>query len=199
MTILSPRELREMMVRDYIRTMQIDARAAERLAIKDLELVDAARRAGDIKETQSPKAPDPHRDRPDPLKKAQAETNTRLNVTDGESQYDRYSVLHSSPLSMGTRWAFAVGRLRRIIEGASQAGDVRVAADTAGIPRLARKWAALWWSFMQRGSPPPKNGRIDHNEFRGMSDRDACRLLMRRAEDICDESTGVMGPWFVPK
>jgi len=49
---------------------------------------------------------------------------------------------------------------------------------------------------MVRDRPAPTTG-IDHNPFRGLSDKDAARMFMRRVYDICDRSTGVLGHWWV--
>ena len=34
-------------------------------------------------------------------------------------------------------------------------------------------------------------------EFEGKSEADCARIVWRRIEDICDHSTGVLGPWWV--
>ena len=48
-------------------------------------------------------------------------------------------------------------------------------------------------NYMMRGRESRQN------PFNGLSEHDCRRALVRFTEDICDASSGRMGPWWVPR
>ncbi len=200
---LTAHEIRDRMAAGYLESyrragMSLTPAEAEALAISDCELIDAARRAGEL--SGGPKDPaklNPARERPDPLLEAQRETNTRLVVSgEGEPEYQRYRFMHRNPMLISERWGAACARINRILEGAARATTFEKAASGAEYPALVHAYQELWSYFLTRQMPPPSKG-VDHNPFRHMSDSDAAWKFMRLVEDICDRSTGVLGSWFV--
>lgn len=103
--------------------------------------------------------------------------------------------LYANPLLIGDRWAHAVKRVERIMEGCASANNLKAAANGAEYGRLATRFAETWSYYLTRSKPPPSRG-VDHNPFRNLSDRDASRKFIRVVEDICDASTGVLGSWY---
>lgn len=199
---LTPQAKKALLVESYQRTyraagMPSDAARVEREVVADLELVDAADRAGEL----SGGSPDPDaapRERKDPITEAERERGVRLDVRpeDEPDRFVRSRTMDANPLFTSERWAMAGARIARILEGAGRSSILSQSVDTANAPKLAKEYAELWAYFMTRDRIP-LIGRTDHNPFRGLSDRDACRMLVRKVEDICDRSTGVLGPWYV--
>ena len=107
----------------------------------------------------------------------------------------RPRILHADPHTFSRRWPFAVARIYRIGEGA-KASTFGRATDSAECPALAKEYLELYAYYMTRRAPAPLY-KIDHNPFRHLSDKDAARMFERRVEDICDRSTGRLGPWWV--
>lgn len=111
----------------------------------------------------------------------------------------RPRILHGGARARRTFWPrgdAAAARIHRILEGCARALSLSGAVENAEYRRLAKRYGELWCYYMTRGKPPPARG-ADHNPFRHLSDLDAERLFMRRVEDICDASTGVLGGWWV--
>lgn len=162
--------------------------AAQVLA--DLELVDAVDRAGELRHNAGPIEVD--REKPQEIIDAERETSTRLLDDSNRGEVVRTKVLDASALFSGERWALAGGRIARIVEGvAPNVSNIRKACESAAVPHLARDYVETWWFFMNRFRPSA------FNPFYGMSEVDAARLLVRKVEDICDRSTGKLGPWYV--
>ena len=109
----------------------------------------------------------------------------------------KFRAIHDRPQNVSERWGYATMRITRILEGAGRAATIEASVKDAQIPALAKKFADLWGWFQTFGGPPPPLGRVDPNPFRGLSPKDASRKFMRLVEDICDQSTGVLGSWYV--
>lgn len=170
----------------------------ERQAAADCELVDGARASGDMSRPGPSRGPRPKR--PDPIAEAQAETGMRI-LKPGEHGHTLVSrALDRNPMAVSERWGFAVGRMKRILQGGVEKRSDIVAAVNGGgvLAKLAAEYTEAFGNYMFRHQPPPTSGK-DHNPFRGKSETDSARILMRLVEDICDKSTGVLGPWMVPK
>jgi hypothetical protein len=203
--VVSPQELRARLARSYIAAyrragIQQTDQELEALALADCELVDAARRNGEL--GHGPTAPPtsmPTRLEgapvPEPIARALEQTNTRLAP---DATPDRIPMLHRNPQKVAEKWAYACARINRIIEACAHVKVTTIgeAAAASEYPKLAREWAELWSFWMTRGRAAPLTG-VDHNPFRMLSDRDASRLFMRKVYDICDRSTGVLGSWWV--
>lgn len=203
-SMLSPQEMVARLTASYLMSYHRAGRNVSpmdvaREAVAELEFVDAAKRAGDgTKVDTKPSVP-----RGDPLKEAQIETGTRLSrervdidaVTTDSPHRLRPVHLHRNPMTISERWGAATARIARILEGAA-GSTLAGAVANAQIPHLAKQYTETWGYYLTRSKPPPAN-RVDHNPFRGQSDKDASRKFMRLVEDICDKSTGVLGSWFV--
>lgn len=204
--LLTPQQIRSRLVASYLfsyaaQGRRVDAADIERDVLAELELVDAARRLGEL-DGGGTKDPSPSSPRPDLLTAAQAETGTTLSVEHGDIDVEpdkphqyKPNVLHRNPMERSARWGAAVARIGRILEGAS-GSTLTAAAANAQTPALARKWVEIYGYYMTRTMPSPAS-RVDHNPFRGLSDRDASRAFMRAVEDLCDQSTGALGSWYV--
>jgi len=145
--------------------------------------------------------------RSDPVAAALAETRSTLTKSDdGRSAVARPyrpRVLHSNPAGKNHPWwyANACARIGRILEGAkptfgafSRDYALESACQTAGHPKLARRYIELWSYFQTRDRPPPPKGQ-DHNPFRWLTDRAAYARWYAEIERICDASVGKFGDW----
>jgi hypothetical protein len=135
------------------------------------------------------------------LREDLADLAPNLNLTRGDknrlstARAYRPKALYANPLMIGERWAHAVKRIERIMEGCARANNLKAAANGAEYGGLATRFAETWAYYITRSKPSPTRG-MDHNPFRGLSDRDASRKFIRMVEDICDASTGVLGSWY---
>lgn len=202
--LLTPRQMYERLVQSYMfsyaaQGKAVEVRDVERQVTEELQIVDAARRNGELT-GGGQRDTSPSVIRPDELAAAQAQTGTVLTVDRdpelrGAAHRYRPNALHRNPMAVSARWGAAVARIGRILEGAA-GGTLVDATKNAQIPALAKKWVEVYGFYMTRARAPAF-GVVDHNPFRGMSDRDASRAFMRAVEDICDKSTGVLGSWYV--
>lgn len=203
--ITSPVDLKEATVRDYKRThermgVKLDSSLLERLAVSDLELVDAHRRGIDCS---------PNYKRKEPPKKRKA-AESAVAVPDLENGLKLKLKPRTKKLAgprgwldmpgnqIDEKWTFMMGRLKRISEGASATPDMLASLSTTEMPKLALRLRRAMSDYMLRH-------RISkHNPYMMMSGRilgskDAFRKFRRELEDICDASSGHLGPWWVPK
>lgn len=109
----------------------------------------------------------------------------------------RPGVLHANPMKISPRWPYAVMRIKRILEGAHRTSDIEAAVRGSEYSALAREYMETWIYYMTRTRPAPKNGRIDHNPYRDLSDVDAARMFVRNVENVCDRSVSKLGGWWV--
>lgn len=202
---LSPGQKRERLIASYQKTLgaqgvTVDPAALERDVVAELELVDAADRAGELR-GGGVRDPKPSAPRADALEQAQIATGTRLtrDREPGEESPHRYkpAVLHQRAHQRSPKYAAAVARIARILQGVAPARTFERAAAGAEHPELARAYLELYSFYMTRTRPPPPFGRPDHNPFRHLSDRDAARLWEVKLYEICDRSTGVLNHWYV--
>lgn len=196
--LLTPQEIRNATIRDYTRAaeragVRVDSQTIERAAVNDCELYDAVMRGVRTEPSQSSTQEKRRVERRNALADTMRETgarpvsrSTKLNIP----------ILNGRP-KLGSRWSFALGRIKRIVAGASQHPDPRVAFATCEIPKLAYEVFRIH-AFVALRKFPPRSGD-EPNPFYGLSDADFGRVLQRKLEDICDLSCGRMGPWFVPK
>lgn len=214
---LSPQVKRERLVRSYqdsYRRLGADPAPEdlEKLVISDLELVDAAERAGEIQHSAPSSTPEDEliregRDRVVPGRKTAREI-----VADDKLEL-RYDAENGRPIQTSVfdgdpsdaEWRLARGRIRRIAEGATSKrvgtdpdGRPMYATDwsTAGHPQLAKEMNEVTAFYLLRHQIPIV-GKTSHNPFLGLSEVDAARMLRRKTIDICNRSTGKLGPWYV--
>lgn len=195
---LTPQQLRDATVRDYARNVRRaggvpDMRAIERLALADLALVDAHERERKRAPAPAKKIEQPKK-RSNELEEHCQEHGIRTAVRECTPEKPR-SVLDMNAQAVSERWGYAMGRINRILE---PRGNIKAAANKgmdavvqeAAYPKLAAKFLNLWTWFLMRHT------RSKWNPFYGMSQQDAARMFMRGVENICDESTGVLGSWY---
>jgi hypothetical protein len=194
--VTDPRELRDATVRDYRRNAErmgvsLSAADVERLAVADLQIVEWYQAGIDA----SPKAPP----KPRSPRAPSLVTEPGAPVLQrGERRRDRPDIQYARAWRRGEKWAHAMGRLSRILEGASKHSNIRVMASTANDPALALEYLRLFAAWLTR------NRVSRHNPFQGapghiLSERDAARKFESLIYDICDRSSRTMGPWWVPK
>ena len=189
----SPLELRDLTIRDYKRSherigMPIGTADVERLARNDLELVDAYQRGVDRSPPTKPREPKPKRQIITPQEDANLP-----KMKAAPKHRDRPNVLYGDVMKVSARWPYALGRIRRIVEGTSPSSKREVVVATAECPKLAMEV----WELLANYQLRYRNSRM--NPFRDLTDFDAQRKMQRMVEDICDRSSGKLGPWFVPK
>lgn len=193
---LTPHELREATVRDYVEAaakagLKIDRAALERQAVADCEMADAFKRAHPIAPKKKVDANE-HRAKVERDLHAMGAQTVDLSKT----RKQRVDGMHTRPENERAR--FRNGRVAQICRGATSHPDRAVAYSTCEIPHLAY---ALWRvkaDFAASFFWKPRPGD-EPNDFFGLSLDDKGRLLIRKVEDICDLSTGRLGPWAVPK
>lgn len=189
--LTSPQQVREATVRDYKRNaeragLNPPMAALETLAILDCEMADAYMRGIDT----SPPRPK----RPAEKTKRIIEPKDDIDLRMKQAPVKRdLPMTFADFTAISARWPFAMGRMKRIIAGATPNRDPLKVAATCEMPLLAVELIRLQRNWLMRH----RDSR--HNPFRGLDDVSARRALVRFVEDICDRSSGRMGPWFVPK
>lgn len=203
--MMSSRGAVDALIESYARTYDaagtyVPRAEIERQVIADLHVVDRARAEGDLKDNLTQRPRDPAAPSPRAAALAEAERANGVTVDrggDGPGVVQRFRVLHQNAQKVGERWGYAVGRIKRILEGVRRdTTSLVTAVEDAELGALALEYADLWSCFLTRAAPAPLTGK-DLNPFRGLSDRDASRMFMRKVEDICDRSTGKLGSWYV--
>lgn len=200
--ISDPLALRSATVRDY-RTwaesagLDVSAINLEAQAKRDLEIVDAYTR--DAAGAGSVRAPAAPRDRAEAVVAQSAILAPDQGVTLKAPSGTRYrpGVLYRRAQARGEKWSLALGRIRRLLEGATKHKDIKVVASTAAHPVLALRYLRLYAAYLMRNQLEAVRSR--HNPFTGLSDRDAARKFEAEIFAICDASSGFNGPWFIPK
>lgn len=203
--IVTPQEARARLIASYTNSyrraqIRMSGSDIERQVLADLEIVDAARRAGDLGDGT-------------PVKRDTVGPSSRSNlVEDTAKMYGhrieidrkpgavnprayRPAALYRNPQMLAERWGYAVARCQRIIEGSGGSSSLTAATANAEVPKLAKELLEVYAYYFTRSKSPPKVG-ADHNPFRHLTDKDASRMFIRKVEDICDRSTGVLGSWY---
>lgn len=177
-----------------------DGEALERLAIHDLTIHDAVKRDDPAPMPLNPESPEDRAARQAEFARTQAEERGAI-ITHAPRGPQLIPILDLPPHLVSARWPFALGRLKRILEGATPAFtadgniDWRATCSTCGDPKRAYEYMELksWFDFRL----VPQTRR--HNPFHGMSSRDAGLKFQAEVENLCDRSSGRLGPWWVPK
>jgi hypothetical protein len=199
--ITDPIELKERTVRDYQRNyaragLHVEPRALEQLAVADLGLADNYEASIPV----SAYRPDPERDAAKAAEKElaveQEAAKVGAEVVTGKMTTRILPVLHAKARP-GSKWSFAMGRLARILQRPNIPS--RTPWADCEIPHLAQRVHRLQ-AFI-RLDPMRRSEFVgdERNPFYGLSDRDFGRKFRRMIEDICDDSAGRLGPWWVPK
>lgn len=138
----------------------------------------------------------------DPVAEAAAAAGVRVTKDAPGGTPWRPRALYANPRLLSSRWPYACMRINRICEGAkpvrTSGGHVSYheSVRTAQCPGLALRYLETYFYLMTRHRPPPAVG-ADHSPFRYMTDRDALAKFVAIVEDICDQSTGKLGGWYV--
>lgn len=195
--LLTPHDLREATIRDYKRAaeragMRVDSAALERLAVADCEL---AERVNAEREEKTPgKIPDQSIRRMTVEGEANKAGATTM-IDPRKVRRRKLGALHDD--GGADRWRHAKGRVARIMAGASSHTDRVRAYSTCELPHLAFALFRVYANVVIRHRQPRPGD--EPNPYFGLSDVDVNRLLQRQVEDICDLSTGRLGPWRTPK
>jgi hypothetical protein len=189
-------ELKDATIRDYKRAAErigspVETRAIEQLVKSDLELVDAVKRGVDL--SPRPKQKKPRESRAEKLIMTPQEAANAPKLKAAPRTRARPGVLYAQAQKVSARWPYAMGRLKRIVEGASKATTNEGVTSTCECPDLALEIRRLHAEYILR------NRQSKWNRFAGLSEIDAQRKMQRAVEDICDRSTSKLGPWWVPK
>jgi hypothetical protein len=211
--------LREVTVRDYRRNAEraglpIDMAEIERLALSDCNTYAAVMRT---REPSAPAAPDPAKaaERAGALDESAAAHGAK--VLRAPAKVATHKLLDAVPKPT-ERWAWALGRKAKICAGANYAAWAppgstpreikRAMFATCEIPALAEAFDDLhakWTIYTATGGRCHKGAIVhgvrlaDENPFAGLSVKDALRKYQRLTEDLCDQSSSKLGPWWVPK
>lgn len=196
----TPLELKDVTVRDYVRDSArmgapMTVQEAERRALVDCQIYDAVMRE---QRPTAPAKPDPEREaaKAAELDKQAADVGAEINRGQVETKRAPVAALHKRHRP-DSRAAYAKGRILRILEGATPSASLETACQTATIPSLALEVMRLYSNMVTRGFP--RRPQDERNPFFGMSDLDASQMMQAMLENICDRSTGKLGPWWVPK
>jgi len=192
----SPIDLRNALVEDYATSCRkagadISIADVERIATDDLRVYEAVER--ERKETPLRIVKPDEREDTAAIRAAERGMDlVRKPITNAPERKD--SLLDADPRKVSTRFPAAMARIKRIFEARGDTRQMTLAKslEEVAAPRLARKFMSLlvFWKA------PDLNMKA--NPFYGVgNDRDRARIMMRKIEDICDESTGTMGAWWV--
>lgn len=198
--LLSGVELKQATVRDYKRWAEragqrVDVGELEKLAVADLQLADAYDRGRD---PTAKVTPDPEREQAarQSLAEQAAEQGAEI-VTGGTKTITRRLAPLHAKARPGSKWSFAMGRLARILQRPNIPS--RTPWVDCEMPHLAKRVYRLK-AFVGL-DPMRRSEKVggEVNPFYGLSDRDFERKFRRMIEDICDDSSARLGPWWVPK
>jgi len=194
---LTPHERKRILVDSYLGSyhrmgVRPDPADVEKLVIADCELVEAAERNGELRGGGT-KDSEPPAQRRDVIADAEAETGVRrVDATTADRWRPR--ILHHRPTKVDQRWAYACGRIARILKDGTQAGSPGKRYVGACGP-LAREYHTAYACLLTRNLPATGRG-FNVNPFDGLPENDCMRVFRRIVEDICDRSTGVLGSWY---
>lgn len=180
-----PQWVKETMVEDYLeiaRRRGVDASSAdaERVALGDLESYEALQRDAKPRQAKAPVV-----DREHPAEKMAEELGWKMFKRPIAQRPKAPSVTAFLSKRPGSpKQAAAIARLGMILKPASWFRPSKE-FDYA-LPRLAS-------SFVQS----MRELEAGRGEFAGKSAKDCERIMWRRVEDLCDKSTGRLGPWWV--
>lgn len=186
--------LKDATVRDYKRWAEragqsVDSAALERQAVADLELADNFE--NEAVHTERKASPEDAA-----AKRATLEQEAQAagaEIVTGKMIRRQIASLHAKPRP-GSKWSFAMGRLARIL--ARPPLPSRKPWEDCEIPHLAKRVYELKAFVLFRHMEFVGDQR---NPLHGLNAQDFERKFRAMTMQICDESSGRMGPWFVPK
>jgi hypothetical protein len=183
-----PQWVRETLVEDYLGVARRNGQNpnvadVERLALNDLAVTEAVRR-DDKPRAPKAKTPAPVDRVPQAARKAAGELGWEVTKRPiGQPRKSAFKSFMNKPPG-NPKQAAAIMRLGQIL---SPKSNFRPSKEFDYVlPRLAQKFAETMQA-LDRG----------RGEYEGKSEIDCERITWRVVEDICDKSTGVLGPWWV--
>jgi hypothetical protein len=191
--VTDPIAVREATVRDYVRNaaragIPVSTSTLEALAVHDCNMADAYLTRGvDLSPVRPKRAP---QKKVTEVIKPKDDIDLAMKAAPPPATREA-PVSHRDMTAVSARWPFAMGRLKRILAGATGHRDPIMVAMSCEVPELALDVLRLERNYKLRG----RDSR--HNPFRGLNEIDARRALVRSIEDICDRSTKWLGPWWV--
>lgn len=193
----TPQELRDGMVEDYADQVRraggnVPIGDIERIVGQDLQIFDAIERERRAVPAVKPAVPD---GRVDTAAAAIRNRGMELRRTPEGQWTDRHDpILSGDPHDVSAKFPAMMARIKRILE---PRGDVRQRSLSQSLievtaPKLAREFLHIFLCYQSPSLP------VRANPFRAVaSARDRARIFLRAVEDLCDRSTGSMGPWWV--
>lgn len=190
----TPQEVREGMVADYADNVRkaggtVDLADIERVVAADLQVYEAVESARKAAPAPKPKI-DEREDTAAIVARSKGMELYRRPI--GADVAD--PLLDKDPRKVSAKFPAMMARIKRII---APRGNVRQRTFTKSLeemtaPKLAREFLNLFICYQQPSIP------VRGNPFLEMANpRDRARMFLRKVEDICDRSTGSMGPWWV--
>ena len=185
--------LKDATVRDYRRSyeragIRMDGVDFDRLAVADLELAD------NFEHEAKPRA---RKADPDAAAKRvtleQEAEKAGAEIVTGQMVSRPIASLHAKS-TPGSKWSYAMGRLARIL--ARPPTPSRTPWEDCEIPRLAKRVYELR-VFVTLRHMAKCGGQT--NPLHGLNNRDFERKFRAMTMQICDESSGRMGPWWIPR
>lgn len=190
-------ELRDGMVEDYARRARelggdVPIGDIERIVADDLRVYEAVEREKKTAPAPKPAEPDARQDTAALIAREHGMDVVRRGFDERADRRD--PLLDVDPRKVSAKFPAMMARIKRIMEAR---GNVRQALlakslEEVAAPRLARKFVHLWLCYTNPFMP------VRGNPFADVaSAHDRARIMLRGIEDICDESTGTMGSWWV--
>ena len=207
--LLTPLALKEATVRDYTKAAEragvpVDAREIERQAVADCHVYDGVTREARPARQQTPEElAEIRRIRRESMEREQAAAGA-VQIKPGMVKRRRVKQMHALP-EADSRWKLALDRVALLLRGVKSPIGRTANLDAARtymfedcpVPRLADEIDRIRALMVVRDRMPRPGD--EPNPFFGMNKDDAGNLLQRMLEDICDRSTGKLGPWRTPK
>lgn len=163
----------------------------ERIVAEDLRIYEAVERE---KKVAPPKAAiaDEREDTAAIVAGAHGMSLTRTTVNEAADRRD--PILDRDPRKVTLKFPAMMARIKRIMEprGEVRQRTLAKSLEEVAAPSLARRFVNLFICYQSPSMP------VKANPFRDVANpRDRARMFLRGVEDICDASTGAMGPWWV--
>lgn len=194
----TPHELRDGMIEDYTENARrlggdVSSVDIERIVMSDLSIFEHAKQRA---ATSKPRefVVDDREDTAKINARNQGMELYRRPVTGDEPKAKR-SLLDAPAFRVSQKFPAMMERIRRICQPTGDKPTQRglgAAIAVLAHPKLAREFVHLFLCYQQPAMPHKSN------PFRDVaSPRDRALMFLRMTEDICDRSTGVLGPWWV--
>lgn len=195
--IPTPQEVREGMVEDYAANARkagadVSISDIERIVQADLQVYEAVEREKKAAPAAKPAQPDEREDTAALV--AQQKGMELYRRPENEWREDNNPMLAGDPRKVSAKFPAMMARIKRIMEarGNTRQRSLVASLQEVAAPKLARKFVNLFLCYQSPTMP------VKGNPFREVGNpRDRARMFLRLVEDICDESTGTMGSWWV--